>query len=183
MTGDWKQTTAASYQGSYLTLSVNRNDIASATAQAATVTMVPFVPESGFYQVYMSIPGCQNTNTCISRTSAKVTWLMNGKHSVVTTVGQHNLVDDEVAVLSGYVPASTQNFSSAIYVQLASDGVVDPQAASVEVVVDSFRLERITSYTDLNGVLELYEDLTSTMQTDGPLYTPLSSGLPAGSEV
>ncbi|KAJ2130162.1 hypothetical protein IW136_005641, partial [Coemansia sp. RSA 678] len=96
VTGNWQQTTASSYKGAYLTLSVNRNDIASAAAQSATVTMVPFVPESGFYKLYMSIPGCQNTNTCISRTSAKVTWLMNGKNSIVTTIKQHNLVDDEV---------------------------------------------------------------------------------------
>ncbi|KAJ2227921.1 hypothetical protein EV180_002244, partial [Coemansia sp. RSA 518] len=176
-------TTAASYKGAYLTLSVNRNDITSATAQSATVTMVPFVPESGFYKLYMSIPGCQNTNTCISRTSAKVTWLMNGKNSIVTTIKQHNLVDDEVEVLSGYVPASSQNFSSAIYVQLASDGTVDPQAATVEVVVDSFRLERITSYTNLNGVLQLHDDLTSDLQVNRPLYEPLSAGLPTGSQV
>ncbi|KAJ2307556.1 hypothetical protein IWW55_000904, partial [Coemansia sp. RSA 2706] len=56
-------------------------------------------------------------------------------------------------------------------------------AASAEVVVNSFRLERITSYTDLNGVLELYEDLTSNIQQDGPLYAPLDSGLPDGSAV
>ncbi|KAJ2165398.1 hypothetical protein GGF45_005977, partial [Coemansia sp. RSA 551] len=108
---------------------------------------------------------------------------MNGKNSIVTTIKQHNLVDDEVEVLSGYVPASSQNFSSAIYVQLASDGTVDPQAATVEVVVDSFRLERITSYTNLNGVLQLHDDLTSDLQVNKPLYEPLSAGLPTGSQV
>ncbi|KAJ2629921.1 hypothetical protein H4R22_003033 [Coemansia sp. RSA 1290] len=183
VSGNWKPTTAASYHGSYLTFSVNSNDIASAEAQSATVTLVPFVPESGFYQVYMSIPGCQNTNTCLQRTSAKVTWLMNGKRSVVTTVAQHNLNDEEIPVLSGYMPASSMNFSSAIYVQLANEGDVDPQATSVEVVVDSFRLERITSYTDLNGVIELYEDLNSDLQVNGPLYAPLKEGLPASSAV
>ncbi|KAJ2851692.1 hypothetical protein IWW36_000837 [Coemansia brasiliensis] len=183
ITGNWKPTTAASYHGSYLTFSVNRNEISSAEAQSATVTLVPFVPESGFYRVYMSIPGCQNTNTCAQRTSAKVIWLMNNKRSVVTTVAQHNLEDEEVPVLSGYVPASSMNFSSAIYVQLANEGDVNPQAASVEVVVDSFRLERITSYTDLNGVIELFEDLNSDLQVDGPLYAPLKEGLPASSAV
>ncbi|KAJ2709882.1 hypothetical protein H4R19_004024, partial [Coemansia spiralis] len=81
-TGDWRQTSPASYHGSYLTLTVNRDEVNSTAAQNAVVALVPYVPESGFYTVYMTIPGCQNTNTCAQRTSANVTWLMNSKQSI-----------------------------------------------------------------------------------------------------
>ncbi|KAJ2616802.1 hypothetical protein H4S08_000638 [Coemansia sp. RSA 1365] len=181
--GSWRRTTAASYHGEYLTLSVNVNDIKSEQAQNATVTMVPFVPESGFYKVYMTIPGCQNTNTCLQRTSAKVTWLMDGGRSILTTVTQHNLEDLEIELFSGYAPASSTKFSSAIYVGISPNATVDPQATSAEVVVDSFRLERITSYTDLNGVLQMFEDQSADIQRNGPLYLPLVKGLPTGSVV
>ncbi|KAJ2162384.1 hypothetical protein GGF46_000748 [Coemansia sp. RSA 552] len=177
-TGSWQRTTAASYHGEYLTLNVAAGD--AEAAAAATVSLVPLVAESGFYRVLMAIPGCQNTNTCAQRTSAKVTWLMNGKHSVVTKVRQHNLADEEVEVFSGYSPASTPEFSTAIYVGLADD--VDPNAAA-EVVVSSFRLERMTSFTNLNGVLSLNADPSEKDERDGPTYGPLDAGLPARSVV
>ncbi|KAJ2798080.1 hypothetical protein H4R20_004949, partial [Coemansia guatemalensis] len=183
VTGSWQKTTAASYHGEYLTLSVGVNDIKSEQTQNATVTMVPFVPESGFYKVYMTIPGCQNTNTCLQRTSAKVTWLMDSGRSILTTVTQHNLEDLEIELFSGYAPASSEEFSSAIYIGISPNATVDPQATTAEVVVDSFRFERITSYTDLNGVLQMFENLTSDMQRNGPLYAPLANGLPTGSVV
>ncbi|KAJ2691791.1 hypothetical protein H4R19_006286, partial [Coemansia spiralis] len=75
------------------------------------------------------------------------------------------------------------NFSSAIYISLSPNGTADPQTSTVEVVVASFRLQRVTSYTNLGGVLEIHDDLSSPLQIDGPLYKPLKRGLPHGSVV
>ncbi|KAJ1666348.1 hypothetical protein IW140_001077 [Coemansia sp. RSA 1813] len=177
-TGGWVTTTPASYHGTYLTLTVNKNDLQLESTKNALLTMVPAVPESGFYNVYMTIPGCQNTNTCINRSTAKVAIVMDSIHSLIATVGQHNLVDQEVLIYRGYAPASSTQFSPHLTVSIATDAEVDGQAASVEVVVDNFRFERDTSYTNLNGVLHIYQDQTSPMQLNGPLYYPLSESLP-----
>ncbi|KAJ2814499.1 hypothetical protein FBU31_007266, partial [Coemansia sp. 'formosensis'] len=183
ITGDWQTTTPASYHGTYKTLTVAKADINSAQTQSARVRMVPYVPESGFYKIYMMVPGCQNTNTCLQRSSARVELAMTRKRAVLATIAQHNFADEEVDVYTGYIPASTQEFSMSISVGLDADGTVNPQATTVELVVDYFRLERATSYTNLNGVIELASNLVSPLQMDGPLYQPLNVSLPENSIV
>ncbi|KAJ2492050.1 hypothetical protein IWW37_001764 [Coemansia sp. RSA 2050] len=181
--GDWKTTTPASYHGTYKTLTVAKADVSSAQAQSAHVRMLPYVPESGFYKIYMMVPGCQNTNTCLQRSSARVDLLMTRKRAVQTSVPQHNLADEEAVVYTGYIPASTQEFTMSISVGLDASGVVNPQAATIELVVDYFRLERVTSYTNLNGVIELASNLESPLYMDDPLYQPLNVSLPDNSIV
>ncbi|KAJ2796034.1 hypothetical protein H4S07_006329, partial [Coemansia furcata] len=122
ITGDWQTTTPASYHGTYKTLTVAKADINSAQTQSARVRMVPYVPESGFYKIYMMVPGCQNTNTCLQRSSARVELAMTRKRAVLATVAQHNFADEEVDVYTGYIPASTQEFSMSISVGLDADG-------------------------------------------------------------
>ncbi|KAJ2506426.1 hypothetical protein H4217_009023, partial [Coemansia sp. RSA 1939] len=177
-TGDWTETSPSSYHGSYLTLSVNKNDLQLESTQNASLTMVPIVPESGFYKVYMSIPGCQNTNTCQSRSTARVAIVMDSMHTLIATVSQRNSVDQDVLIHRGYAPASSNGFSPYLTVSIDTDAEVDDQATSVEVVVDNFRFERDTSYTNLNGVLQIYQDQTSPIRLNGPLYYPLSQSLP-----
>ncbi|KAJ1934206.1 hypothetical protein FBU59_005774, partial [Linderina macrospora] len=178
MVGDWKSTSPSSYHGTYRTLTVNVNDVNSATTQNSQVRLYPNIPEAGFYNIYMMIPGCENTNTCIRRASAKVSLGMTRSQEVVATVGQHNFADQEILVYTGYTPASSSNFTLSVSVGLVSDAKVSRQATQVEVVVDYFRFERITSYTDLRGVMRLYNDLSSELQTYGPLYMPLNDTLP-----
>ncbi|KAJ1958826.1 hypothetical protein EC988_000045 [Linderina pennispora] len=178
MVGDWKPTSPSSYHGTYRTLTVNVGDVDSATTQNSQVRLYPSIPEAGFYNIYMMIPGCENTNTCIRRASAKVTLGMTRSQEVVATVGQHNFVDQEVLVYRGYTPASTSNFAMSVSVGIVSDAKVSPQTTQVEAVVDYFRFERTTSYTDLRGVMRLYTDLDSELQTYGPLYMPLNDTLP-----
>ncbi|KAJ2553871.1 hypothetical protein EV175_002782 [Coemansia sp. RSA 1933] len=177
-TGGWTNTSPASYHGTYLTLTVNTSDLQLESTQNASLTMVPDVPESGFYNVYMTIPGCQNTNTCINRSTAKVVIVMDNMHTLIATVGQHNLVDQEVLIHRGYAPASSTSFSPYLTVGIDTGADINSQATSVEVVVDFFRFERDTSYTNLNGVLQIYQDQTSPIQLNGPLYNPLSDTLP-----
>ncbi|KAJ1894101.1 hypothetical protein LPJ81_005226, partial [Coemansia sp. IMI 209127] len=150
-TGGWVNTSPASYHGTYLTLTVNTSDLQLESTQNASLTMVPDVPESGFYNVYMSIPGCQNTNTCINRSTARVAIVMDNMLTLIATVGQHNLVDQDVLIHRGYAPASSTAFSPYLTVSIDTDAEVSDQATSVEVVVDYFRFERDTSYTNLNG--------------------------------
>ncbi|KAJ2740760.1 hypothetical protein GGI20_005635 [Coemansia sp. BCRC 34301] len=182
-TGDWKTTTPSSYHGTYKTLTVAKADISSVQTQSAHMRMVPYVPEPGFYKVYMMVPGCQNTNTCLQRSSARVELAMTRKRSVVATVAQHNFDNEEIEVYMGYMPSSSQEFSMSISVGLNANGTVDPQATTVELVVDYFRLERVTSYTNLNGVIELASNMSSPAQIDGPLYEPLAVSLPDSSVV
>ncbi|KAJ2770781.1 hypothetical protein IWQ56_002037, partial [Coemansia nantahalensis] len=88
-----------------------------------------------------------------------------------------------VELFTGYAPASSKDFSSVIYVGLSPNGTADPQTPTVEIVVASFRVERVTSYTSLGGVIEIHSDLSSPLQIDGPLYKPLKQALPRGSVV
>ncbi|KAJ1722657.1 hypothetical protein LPJ53_002961 [Coemansia erecta] len=181
--GAWTETTAASYRGTYRTLTVNVADVASAQVQDSVITMAPYIPEPGFYKVYMMVPGCQNTNTCQSRSSAHVLLMTDRKLSKLIQVNQYNVEDEEVEVATVYAPASTSSFSATVRVSLAPDGVVDPQATSVELVVDYLRFERITSYSNLNGVIQLNPDLTSSNQLNQAIYGPLSDFLPEDSVV
>ncbi|KAJ1999894.1 hypothetical protein H4R26_004867 [Coemansia thaxteri] len=182
-TGDWKPTSPASYHGTYSTLTVAKADIGSAQARAASMRVAPFIPDPGFYRIYMMVPGCQNTNTCIQRSNAKVSLSMTHKRTVIASVNQRKLVDEELEVYSGYLPGSSQAFSMTITISMDPDGFVDPQAPSIEIVADYFRFERITSYTNLNGVIQLANNLSQPAQMDGPLYEPLNESLPKHSVV
>ncbi|KAI7829170.1 cortical protein marker for cell polarity-domain-containing protein [Kickxella alabastrina] len=182
-TGNWIKTTPASYHGTYMTLTVNVADVASATTQSSVLLLAPYIPEAGFYRVYMMIPGCQNTNTCQQRSSAQVLINMNSKESKRFNVGQYNHDDDESIVATIYAPESTSQFSVTVQVSLDPNGAVNPQATTVELVVDSFRFERITSYDNLNGVIVVSPDFDSYKQLEGPLYGPLNDTLPNNSVV
>ncbi|KAJ2355880.1 hypothetical protein H4S02_012853, partial [Coemansia sp. RSA 2611] len=108
---------------------------------------------------------------------------MTRKRTEQISVPQHNLADEEVVVYTGYIPASTQEFSMSISVGLDTGGVVSPQATTVELVVDYFRLERVTSYSNLNGVIEFASNPESPSFMDAPLYRPLNVSLPDNSIV
>ncbi|KAJ1955866.1 hypothetical protein GGI12_005460, partial [Dipsacomyces acuminosporus] len=180
---DWKATTSSSYHGSYLSLTTDVGDIDSQQAQSAEIRLTPNIPESGFYNVYMMVPGCQSTNTCRQRYSASVKLMLNAKHSMIATVAQHNIFDQEVKVYRGYVAASSQFFAPSVVVSLSKNGKIDPEAQKVEVVADSFRFERDTSYTNLNGVLRMFRDQSVSWQMNTSLYKPLNASLPDGAVV
>ncbi|KAJ1852706.1 hypothetical protein LPJ73_002777, partial [Coemansia sp. RSA 2703] len=181
--GAWTETTAASYRGTYRTLTVNAADVASAQVQNSVITMAPYIPEPGFYTVYMMVPGCQNTNTCRSRSSAHVLLMSNRGLSKLIQVNQYNIQDEEVEVARIYAPASTSDFSATVQISLSPNGVVDDQATTVELVVDYIRFERVTSYTNLTGVIQLNPDLTTSSQLSQAIYGPLSDSLPDDSVV
>ncbi|KAJ2721350.1 hypothetical protein GGI07_004020 [Coemansia sp. Benny D115] len=183
VTGNWIETKPASYHGTYQTLSVNGADIGSEQTKSAYISLTPYLPEPGFYNVYMSIPGCQNTNTCAQRSTALVTVIMNSKITKNFQVEQKNLEDNEVFITRMYSPQSSNKFSATVYVRLWNGATPQLPATSVELVVDSFRFERDTSFDNLNGVLRIDSNLDSDDKLFGPLYGPLSQSLPNGSVV
>ncbi|KAJ2855870.1 hypothetical protein J3B02_001932 [Coemansia erecta] len=183
-TGDWAETTAASYHGTYRTLTVNAADIASSNAQNWAISLTPYIPEPGFYKVYMMIPGCQNTNTCRLRSLADVLLKTNFQDALTFhNVKQGNLVDQEIEIGTVYAPASTANFSATVEVSLSADAKADPQAQRVELVVDYIRFERVTSFDNLGGVIRLNPDLSTEKQLFSAIYGGLEDALPENSVV
>ncbi|KAJ2637355.1 hypothetical protein GGF40_002414 [Coemansia sp. RSA 1286] len=184
LVGGWAETTAASYHGTYRTLTVDVADIKSPNVKGSVIQMSPYIPEAGFYKVFMKIPGCQNTNTCQRRSAALVTLTTNQNNTIPSiAVNQHNVLDEETEIARVYAPASTTEYSATVTIGLYSDGDFDPQTTKVEVVVDYLRFERITSFDKLGGVIRLDPDLDSDKQLASAIYDSLKDVLPEDSVV
>ncbi|KAJ1808453.1 hypothetical protein LPJ75_004587, partial [Coemansia sp. RSA 2598] len=157
---------------------------ASPDVQNWAITMNPYIPEPGFYKVYMMVPGCQNTNTCQSRGLVDVLLKTNGEVAFdARNLTQNNLLDEEVYIRTVYAPASTDKFRPSVQINLSPYAKVDPQAQRVEAVVDYVRFERVTSFGNLNGVIRMDPDLSSQKQLHMAIYGGLEDSLPEDSVV
>lgn len=160
-----------------------KGEVSTAQSDSASMTLIPYIPESGFYNIYMMLPGCQNTNTCVNRASVKVQIQLSKQLSIVSKFKQDNVLDNEFLVHRGYIAHTSNDFKMTIKVSLDSGSVINALASNAEIVVDYFRMERDTSYNNLNGVIKFNKDLDSRAQDFGPIYTPLEMTLPDKSVV
>lgn len=87
-----------------------------------SVTLHPWVGSSGFYDIYLVIPGCNQIGDCSSRTTVDIA-VFPTEHGLpyTMTVDQRVTEDTEILIYSGLVDASSPTFSATIRVALPND--------------------------------------------------------------
>ncbi|KAJ1658771.1 hypothetical protein IWQ61_002040 [Dispira simplex] len=152
-TGDWEVTSVPGRSQIYLehSMSAKKLDI---TTQS--ITFYPFVAESGYYEVSLAIPGCQYSNDCRTRTTVDLSIQLASKdQDMLASVSQMQL-DDQLAVFyKGFVAATTSDFAPKIVMTLSTKPVYYKDQKTLKLVASSLRLNKITTLTDMGGVLAL----------------------------
>lgn len=112
-----------------------------------SVTFYPYIASAGTYDVYLMTPGCNRLLDCDGRTSVDVEVFPNdGGLGWTSTVSQKVEDDTSSLIYSGYMEASSGNFSATIILTLAASP--EPvQGPTYVVVADQVML----TLTGING--------------------------------
>jgi cbb3-type cytochrome oxidase subunit 3 len=127
--GDWQSTTATSSlpgtQIAYMQAEVPVNNV-----QSTMITLYPYVGSSGYYDVYLVIPGCANIGDCASRTTVDTSFFpQQGSSPWTDTLDERVQADTNVLIYSGLVDATSGDFTPTLTVALpASPAPVDSDA-------------------------------------------------------
>jgi hypothetical protein len=112
-----------------------------------SVTFYPYIASSGTYDVYLMTPGCNRLLDCDGRTSVDVeVFPTDGGLGWTSTVSQKVEQDTSSLVYSGYMEASSGNFSATIILTLAANPE-QVQGSTYVVVADQVTL----TLTGVNG--------------------------------
>lgn len=91
------------------------------------MTFYPIVSSSGYYDVYLTIPACEKTEDCASRTTVDVEVFPGGDGlGWTSTISQVTSVDLRTLVYSGWIDRTSEDFTPTVILQLA----LDPESTS-----------------------------------------------------
>ncbi|KAL1412855.1 hypothetical protein Q8F55_000604 [Vanrija albida] len=86
-----------------------------------SLTLYTWVGSTGYYDMFLVVPGCAQIGDCAGRTTVDVTVFAQDGVPFVTTVDQNVQEDSLLRIYSGLVDASTDAFSPTITVSLPSN--------------------------------------------------------------
>ncbi|KAK9760006.1 hypothetical protein K7432_016406, partial [Basidiobolus ranarum] len=115
LTGDWESQIQQGSSKSILSYTVKNSE-----DNAVSITYIPFIPESGYYEIWASIPGCYAAE-CTDRILAdySLTLTKSAKEPIINTISQNDLFDNVVPVYMGYVMASSADFQPKIVMTIS----------------------------------------------------------------
>lgn len=125
--GNWEAAIADSsadpgIQINYMMAQVNVDAVSTSDTQ---LTLYPYVGTSGYYQVYLQIPGCASIGDCNQRTSVTVfIFPQEGGTPYSISVDENVQDDTNVLIYSGLVDASTATFGPTITVSLTNPNAI-----------------------------------------------------------
>ncbi|TDL24213.1 hypothetical protein BD410DRAFT_786308 [Rickenella mellea] len=131
-------------------------DVGTPSAQAPSITWMPYVSASGIYTISMLIPGCTNFQDCALRTDVKVSVFPGGGLGpTVTTLSQQNQQDVTQVIYQGPVFPTSPQFVATITMTLADGPSGTGQGGKFELIADRIDLvlDSVTgnSTTSVNG--------------------------------
>lgn len=129
-------------------------DVGTPSSDGPSITWMPYVSNSGNYDVNMLIPGCVNFQDCDARTTVKVTFFPgSGLSPHVTTVNQQQQQDTMQLIYSGPVTPSSPNFVATITMALDDNPIGAGANGKYELVADRIELAltSVISNSSSNG--------------------------------
>ena len=150
-TGKWAEKDAdTNIPGTIQAVLVSTVPVGTNPAQGPSFTWMPYVSASGVYNISMLVPGCTNFQDCALRTSVQVSVFPGGGlPPQIQTVSQQNTEDAETLIYSGPVVPSSDTFTVAVTMELASSPAGQGQNGNYELVAD--RVSLVLLSPDING--------------------------------
>jgi hypothetical protein len=145
-TGSWQISPSHDSTSEYLTTVLQGSPI---DTNAATVTFVPDIKQSGNYSVTIYTPGCQGDGTCGSRGRVNVTAIAGGQ-TESTELWQTNNFDKYDEVYNGFIDATGDSPPQVVLQPAVGQG---PGPVTIVAQRVRFTLLKATS-GNLNGLFE-----------------------------
>ncbi|KZV61437.1 hypothetical protein PENSPDRAFT_658902 [Peniophora sp. CONT] len=141
-TGTWTEVQAnTNIAGTVVTALVADVPVGTAANQAPTVTWRPYVSASGEYQINLLVPGCTEFQNCAARTSVSVSvFAIAGSDPTVTTIDESNTDDKVFNIYSGPVVPTSDDFTVAVTLGLASNPTGNGDNGKYQLVADRVQL-------------------------------------------
>ena len=123
--------------------------VGTSSASAPSITWTPYVSASGYYNVYIYVPGCVDTEDCGSRTSVDITVNPGGTAAPVTVTVSEAVNDDiKHLVYTGFVQPSAPSYTIEVELALASKPIGKGMNGQYHVIADRVQLELISLSTN-----------------------------------
>ena len=185
---DYKQRSRATVKGTWSTTQADKSYVytlsssipaAQIKSSTAAATFVPYLPETGQYEVYLYNPAC--STDCNQRTQVDVTTYRSSSGTPVTrNVDLKATAGSTVLVFSGYIHASTPKFAPYVTVKVASNATA-PASGNAIISLQAVQFIKQASNTTLTSLLEFTPAETDTSVANTTLvgaYGPLAGKNP-----
>lgn len=140
-TGSWESsTTATGIPGTIQQVLVS--SVSTSSSDRPSVTWYPYVASSGYYDVNILIPGCQNMGDCDSRTTVDMeVFPFYQSLGWTSTISQAVNQDTTQRIYSGFIQASTPgSFQPTVDLALAAEPTESGNGKNWQVVAGSIQL-------------------------------------------
>ncbi|KAI7858383.1 cortical protein marker for cell polarity-domain-containing protein [Circinella umbellata] len=168
--------------GSYEHLLIS--SFSASQAKGISANFVPYLPETGRYEVYLYAPAC--TNDCAQRTQIDVTTYPSSKGQAVKQYVDLSHTDGHsILIYTGNVEATTIEFQPYVTVTVASNATGAAKGNSV-ISLQAVQFIKQASNTTLSSMLEFTYDASEqniANTTLGGSYGPLADNIPYASIV
>ncbi|KAI9245222.1 cortical protein marker for cell polarity-domain-containing protein [Phascolomyces articulosus] len=177
--GTW---TSDQISGSYVHLI--SSSFSASQAKSVSANFVPYLPESGRYEIYLYAPKC--TNDCAQRSQIDVTtYPSSGGQTVKQYVDLAHTNGQSILVYTGDVEATTNDFQPHVIVTVASNAT-SPAKGNAIISLQAVQFIKQASNTTLSSMLEFKYDASEQAianTTLGGSYGPLADNIPYASTV
>ncbi|KAI8384432.1 cortical protein marker for cell polarity-domain-containing protein [Radiomyces spectabilis] len=178
--GSWKTIVDAETRETALSSSFPVSQLHSSKT---SIDFIPFLPESGFYDVYMYTPGCVGTSSCGQRTDVDLTMYFSANHTVNRTLSQDTKQNRHDVIYSGYITSTSGTFQPHITMAIAHNAT-KPSNTTVTVVANSIQFVKSASLSALSSILNYTETRSITPLNRSHLpWKSLTENVPYGSIV
>ncbi|KAG0341088.1 hypothetical protein BG004_006155 [Podila humilis] len=209
MGADWKTTKIPDGWQTVLATSLSSKD--EGVRKQAFVDLVPYLQESGMYDVYLYTPGCGGSvntpspaspspsNACANRGSVDVNMYFGSPENVVSmTISQVNSQDKWDKIYSGMIIHSTGEFRPHVVVgpSISKTGTSGGGSTPQTVIVDSIQFVKQATLNNTNSLIFYKPGGASSGQgssvptqngraqgLDGSIWGNLPTQLPSGAVV
>ncbi|EIW73555.1 hypothetical protein TREMEDRAFT_42413 [Tremella mesenterica DSM 1558] len=125
--------------------------VAVGDSDRPSVTFYPYISAAGYYDVYMLIPGCTNTEHCEGRTSVDIeVFPMANGLGWTSTISEQVTDDAKALVYSGWMDATSSSFNPTVILALAASPDAPSSGSTYYIVAEAVEL-RLTGVSGANG--------------------------------
>lgn len=168
-TGTWQPTTL---QGSYRPILVDTFPATNLSTSTDSITLTPYLPEQGLYEVYMITPGCPQVAQCDERIFVDVLLNLAPNETFTVQLDQNTPTDRYDLLWSGYVAATQPGiFVPSVTIKPAFNATTN--STNVQLVADSVQFLKNSTTQSLSGILE-FSEANYTLNSSGVAWRALS---------
>ncbi|CAG8454262.1 5152_t:CDS:10 [Scutellospora calospora] len=159
--GNWTSELLSGVWDTVLMTTIPAGEVTNSTAK---LTLKPYIPQSGYYNVTLSSPSCISVG-CDSVIPIDVNVTVSPGVSIVVTITQNSSSSSTITytLYSGYVLATSTFFQPTVEITVSKSAVAPSDGSDAIIYVDHIQFTKIDNHTSLNGFFQYYP-LTNTVQ-------------------